>query len=676
MLAAGVLLLALPWARFWTLWHPDPAQRQAFAAGDFVDQHVLMRSFVAAELGQGRLPAWGPYTYSGKPALADSLFSTLYPLSFWQALIPQPPAGSAPPGPAPLRLGLQAEALAHLGLAAVFMALFIRQVTGHGLAAVLAGAAFGLGGYLTGYALLQIIILQSAIWLPAGLWLIELALERRSLTLAAAAGGALGLSVLAGHIQTTTFVAYTTAAYLVFRALQLRVGWRFFVLAPLAWGVGALALSAGQWLPSIQLHQLSPRARISYFEASFGFQVVDLLGLLRPDPGGYWSPLYIGVVPLLGAAFALGRVRRAEVAFWGLFALITLLLSLGRNGPLYPLVYNLAPDLQFFRAQERTAFPAAFALTVLGGYGLAWALARQPRARWLAALALAVMFFDLARLHTHPGQLLTPAAPDLTATPITQRLLAEPEPASWRVSSEGRLPGGGNAGLYWHLRDVTGNTPLFIGLYEFMLQTVPEVRWWQLLNVRYVVTQRQLDFPGVTLALEDPARDERLYGLALGGAPVWITHAAEVAPDQTSAIWRTSEMETLDPLTTAVLEQPADPAPAPPPAGAAEEVRLTSFAAQTLTAEATLASPGVVVFSEIAYPGWVVTVNGQPAPALRAFGLLRAVAVPAGRHVIAWRFESAPVAVGGLISLATGLMLVIFLTRTIGSRPPPTHSAR
>ena len=50
---------------------------------------------------------------------------------------------------------------------------------------------------------------------------------------------------------------------------------------------------------------------------------------------------------------------------------------------------------------------------------------------------------------------------------------------------------------------------------------------------------------------------------------------------------------------------------------------------QTLdAAEATLSAPGVLVFSEVWYPGWVVRVDGRRLPSLRAYGMLRAVALP------------------------------------------------
>jgi uncharacterized membrane protein YfhO len=64
------------------------------------------------------------------------------------------------------------------------------------------------------------------------------------------------------------------------------------------------------------------------------------------------------------------------------------------------------------------------------------------------------------------------------------------------------------------------------------------------------------------------------------------------------------------------------------------------------------------VLSEVAYPGWVATVDGAPAPIYVANGLLRAVLLPAGAHLVELRFESPTLRIGIAISLATATLLV------------------
>ena len=638
----SLLLLFLPFLLFWQVWWPDPTHQLVFEDGDFVTQHYPMRAWVAQEYRAGRLPLWSPYTFSGEPAAAESLYTVFYPLGLVELLFPSLPFWV-----------LEVEVLFYLGLAGFFTFLFIRQLTGRWDAALLAGATFGLSGFLTSYPSLQMIILQVALWLPAGLWLLERALQRRSLWGLGWAGAAFGIGLLGGHFQTFLYVIYLTGAYFVFRVVNLRLSWRFIGGALLVLGAFVICVGAPQWLPSAEMAGRSPRAGLPYAVVAHGFQTEELWGILRPNLGE-WSPLYVGLIPLGLAALALATAHRPASWFWGSVAIIALLLSLGGNGFLYPLFHALAPGFRLFRDQERAALLVTFALVVLAGYGYA-RLAEYPRwPRW-GWLPLLLLLCGNLYYANHRVILQAPPPGGYTAPTAALCYLQEHYEMPERISSEAQLPLGGNVGAYFQLRDVTGNGPLYQEKYELLLDLVPEVRWWRLLNVRHVVTPREIDFPGVIPVLDDPARGEHVYRLELGGAPLWIAHAADVLPDQEAALWYTSDMGKVEPGRTAVLEEA--PSPEPRPATGPESARLVEFGPQRLTAQVKLSAPAVVVFSEVEYPGWRVYANGERRAALRAFGVLRAVALPAGEWEIEWRFRPLTVYVGLGLQLVAGLVL-------------------
>ena len=67
-------------------------------------------------------------------------------------------------------------------------------------------------------------------------------------------------------------------------------------------------------------------------------------------------------------------------------------------------------------------------------------------------------------------------------------------------------------------------------------------------------------------------------------------------------------------------------------------VTLTSYKPNHLTYDVSSATGGIVVFSEIYYPGWTATIDGKPAEVGRADYVLRALQMPAGSHKVELMF--------------------------------------
>lgn len=86
-------------------------------------------------------------------------------------------------------------------------------------------------------------------------------------------------------------------------------------------------------------------------------------------------------------------------------------------------------------------------------------------------------------------------------------------------------------------------------------------------------------------------------------------------------------------------------------------IRLVSYEPNRLVYETSTAKDGVAVFSEIYYPGWQATVDGNPADIARADYVLRAMHLPAGEHRVEMWFDPQSLHVTETIAYLSLLLL-------------------
>ena len=82
-----------------------------------------------------------------------------------------------------------------------------------------------------------------------------------------------------------------------------------------------------------------------------------------------------------------------------------------------------------------------------------------------------------------------------------------------------------------------------------------------------------------------------------------------------------------------------------------------------------------MVASEIVYPAWHATLDGQPVPILTADGAFRAVGVPPGTHVIEMTYQSLSLVLGLALTVSTTLALVAIALLHIARRMVRSHDA-
>ena len=96
-------------------------------------------------------------------------------------------------------------------------------------------------------------------------------------------------------------------------------------------------------------------------------------------------------------------------------------------------------------------------------------------------------------------------------------------------------------------------------------------------------------------------------------------------------------------------------------------ITLTDHKPNYLKYESQSSQAGLAVFSEIYYPkGWYATIDGKEVPIIRADYVLRALEVPAGKHIIEFKFEPKPYVIGNKITMASSWILLLLVLGSLG----------
>ncbi|MBI3946629.1 MAG: YfhO family protein, partial [Armatimonadetes bacterium] len=439
LVLSAVLLLAFPGA---VSLRRVPFVSEMVAGSDLTHFGYPMRFLLSEGVRHGRIPLWTDRLNGGFPAHAEGQGGFLYPLNLLLAPLPLPAA---------IDLFFL---ITYVG-AGLLMFLYAREVGQSRRAALLSAMVFAYSGFFLGH-IRHMNILASAQWLPLLLLLVERYARTGRPVYLLAVAPAQALQHLAGHPQVTYYSLLFTGVYLLARVLFqadsvagsrgqeagdgdpspvtgppspssfFAPRWRRTLLALLGFAavtVLGAGLAGAQLLPSFELAQLSDRpAKGSLTQATFHTLPLEhLVTFIHPfamgDPGRdtynflrgrdsvvFWENIgYVGLLPLALALFAIRvRARRnRRVLLLAAAALLSLLLAMGKQTPLFPFLWRHFPGMDAFRVAGRFLLITDFALAALAGFGLDALLSRIPagagRLRLvIAALVLALTAADLS----------------------------------------------------------------------------------------------------------------------------------------------------------------------------------------------------------------------------------------------------------------------------------------
>ncbi len=402
-------LAALPLIYNW----PAALRQAVFSFGDIFLFFYPTHLAYANALKQFRLPLWEPEMLAGFPLYAEGQIGALYPTH--PILY----------GILPIDIATNYDILFHLAWVAIGTFLFCRSLKLHTASAMLAGIAFGWGGFFTP-RYQHMSVLATASWLPWILWAwekheqeIDWARRLRWFVLLALMSAT---QLLAGHPQFAFLTAILVSMYAAVRwrrdgsptPSQSKGQWwrgiffeyfnpRALVPVVLFFGLGAMIASV-QLIPTFELGNFSSRASglLPKFFSAFSLRAIHFALLFHPFLLGNPYPNvsvevmgYIGLLPLFFAFGAIFVRRDRRVVFFLLIAALALFLGLGDQNVFYRGLRYL-PLFSYFRVASRFFYWYTFAAAILAAITFDYFISRtQETARLTRAQQATIFVFTV-----------------------------------------------------------------------------------------------------------------------------------------------------------------------------------------------------------------------------------------------------------------------------------------
>lgn len=465
------------------LFSPGIFGGKVFYWGTILLQFIPWRHLALESIKGGEIPLWNPYSGMGAPLLANYQSALLYPPTW--ALMVLEAIGGLPWS----AIGQGVAVALHLGFCAVGTRRLLRQWGISDLGQFVGGLAFGLSGYLVSRASFQSIIF-SVSWMP---WIVLFSQrvvfssgkpERKSFFWLVIC---IAMSLLAGHAQSSWYILWTTAAFVVWQSLHLKpIGWletwKGVVKNLLLWGgvAGwAALLAAAQVIPTAEYLMNSQRSTGIDRELglTYSFWPWRFLTMLMPDffgnpaQGNYWGygnywedAVYSGAMALLLAIFAIGTIwfrpeklsakitdrndLKIIVYFWAGIGILAMFLALGKNLSFYTWLFETVPGFDLFQAPTRISLITQFSLAILAAMGIdLWETPRGKVLYWTrlgtASFFSMFLFSSLASFllqNFYPTILNSVQRFGLMGLIFGILLLSKPEEPSKLTNLESKIP--------------------------------------------------------------------------------------------------------------------------------------------------------------------------------------------------------------------------------------------
>jgi hypothetical protein len=630
---------------------------------------------------------------SGYPFAANPLSGLWYPPGWLLLLLPIP-------------MGFNLLILLHLFWGGIGMYCFLRKNKFGEFPALIGALVFELMPKLFAHYFAGHITLVFAIsWTP---WLLFLEITKndpQTTRKRFLIGVVLGIISLADirwlAYSGLLWIAFSLKMFLNNKKLQSIKEILVWVFDAATEAIIAIMIATPLMLPLIEYIQLSTRSWLTPSDTLFlSLPPVHLMGLIFPDIGRYaeWT-IYPGAMALITLVWGMFiREYRKQNQFWILLFIVTIVFSLGENIPFMGMIARI-PGINMLRVPPRMLFVSGVALAVLTASGVnmlerdknsskptipliatgifslflflgLWWLTgalsieflwgavavivfsmmiilkqeRRIKPNYWAVMLVAFIILDLGGIN-YAGADYLPAQQVITEGANLADYLQK-QPGTFRVYSPSYSLPQHTAALF-DLELADGIDPLQITAYvDFMegasgvpvvaysvtvppfvngdqkidnKSYVPDIKKLGRLNVKYILSEFDLNMDGLN------------YIQKFGNTRVYEN--SEYYP----RAWLQSSVSGSDKV----------------------EQGVNSITVTPNRIEVVSEGPGLLVISEIDYPGWSAIMDGDKVDIILVDQLLRGVKLSEGEHEIVMNYRPRLFQIGLLISVFTWLFLCL-----------------
>ncbi len=673
-LALATALTAMFW---WPLW-----QGGGLVGGDVYSYFFPQKTYFADHWTQGRLPLWNPLVGHGYPVLGESQTGSLYPpnLLLYRLL--------------DVNAAYNVSQLLHLVLAFVGMTLFSRRLGLNGPGSILASVVY-VFGWLPPRMCLEGAPIGAA-YLPWELLCIESWLQSGRFRWLTPLPWLIGCHLLAGHYNLAFINLLVCMIWFVARLVwasdnrHARITSRRVSSIVIVAGMITLgfALAAPQVLATWELKQLSQRADVGAAHNP-GYGHIPPLYLLQTIAPWMWYPddidfdaamqqlnwgaypaatnkveahLYFGLLPLVMALIATWRLRNETASHRGWLTWIALAVAATAytTGWWLPITTHL-PGFSYFMGPGRFGMITTFVVALLAGKELdRWTRSHSDgeaatpgnvgfKKLAITAIVLAVTLADLWKV----SQWVYYAVP-VAKAPLAYRDDSQLRQMSLELGPNTRLFAPGS-----NLATLTGfaASPPYLGLgpAEYFdpqlkppyadVREVPDgdidkqVEWLRWSGVTHLLCLEHLSPDKWPVELVWEGRDDMVNRAWGRSEPLYLYRLLD-APGRVRLVTDNSAIASNE--NPQIVFDTGD------------EVEIAVNSPQ----------PATLVLADLWYPGWEVEINGSPTTGSHFDSMFRAVEVPAGQHVVTWKYRPQLVQWGYVVSglAALGGLLLILTT--------------